>query len=101
MKVEDVVAFVAKSLDQWLKIQGRGNILLLHPLHDGDDKEFWFKPDSSIKVNIDVTIFEADGIVTPESAQALGIKEVLSWIKRNQAMAIVIESDSLLVVNAI
>lgn len=41
------------------------------------------------------------GLVDPCAAEALGIREVLSWIKNRGLSKIVVESDALVVVNAI
>lgn len=86
--------------------QGRGNILLVRPLCAGDGKKLWTIPKSGIKVNMDAALFVEklrfgfgymirnvsgqlvegmmrckEGIVAPEVAEVLGIKEVLSWLK--------------------
>ncbi|KAM6558367.1 hypothetical protein CsatA_027606 [Cannabis sativa] len=41
------------------------------------------------------------GVVKPEIAETIGIKEALSWIERKQWSSVVIETDALVVVQAI
>lgn len=41
------------------------------------------------------------GDVVPELAEALGLKEALNWIKRNRWIKAQVETDSLLVIQAI
>uniref|UniRef100_A0A803P1X0 Reverse transcriptase zinc-binding domain-containing protein n=1 Tax=Cannabis sativa TaxID=3483 RepID=A0A803P1X0_CANSA len=88
----------------------------------------WRKPEGlKVKVNVDGAIFEASqkfrfgcvardsngslieafsasksGVVTPEIAEVIGIlKEALSWVKAKGWEDVIIESDALLVVQAI
>ncbi|KAM6555296.1 hypothetical protein CsatB_002315 [Cannabis sativa] len=41
------------------------------------------------------------GVVGPEIAEVIGVKEALSWIKRNGWMEVEIETDALVVVQAV
>uniref|UniRef100_A0A803Q7F0 Potassium channel domain-containing protein n=1 Tax=Cannabis sativa TaxID=3483 RepID=A0A803Q7F0_CANSA len=124
--VRDVVVFANSSLNQFLKAQGRENIPSLSPLKAGDGSERWIKPVSGIKLNVDAATFDRDskhgygcvvrnshgalisvfagcynGKVTAELAEIMGIKEALSWLKRNSNTQAIIESDSLVCVEAI
>ncbi|KAM6569367.1 hypothetical protein CsatB_017352 [Cannabis sativa] len=124
--VRDVVVFANSSLNQFLKAQGRENIPSLSPLKAGDGLERWIKPVSGIKLNVDAATFDRDskhgygcvvrnshgalisvfagcynGKVTAELAEIMGIKEALSWLKRNSNTQAIIESDSLVCVEAI
>uniref|UniRef100_A0A803P6E9 Reverse transcriptase zinc-binding domain-containing protein n=1 Tax=Cannabis sativa TaxID=3483 RepID=A0A803P6E9_CANSA len=101
--VKSVVDFAQSSLHQFLKAQGR-----------------------SIKLNVDAALFEQDlkhgfgcvirntdgdlisvfagakqGKVTPEIAEAMGIREALSWLKNHNYSHATVESDSLVCVAAI
>ncbi|XP_060964662.1 uncharacterized protein LOC133033663 [Cannabis sativa] len=125
-RVSDVVAFANLSLDQWIKAQGKGNLPLLSPLKERDGAEQWIKPSSGIKLNVDAAIFASsfkhgfgcvvrnsdgdlvsvfagikDGSVAPELAESIGIREALSWLKDNAYTRAIIETDSLVCVEAI
>ncbi|KAM6550485.1 hypothetical protein CsatB_000293 [Cannabis sativa] len=124
--VRDVVVFANSSLNQFLKAQGRENIPSLSPLKAGDGSEHWIKSVSGIKLNVDAATFDRDskhgygcvvrnlngdlisvfagcnnGKVPAELAEIMGIKEALSWLKCNNYTQAVIESDSLVCVEAI
>ncbi|XP_060959451.1 uncharacterized protein LOC133030657 [Cannabis sativa] len=124
--VKDVVNFANSSLDQWLKAQGKGNIPLLSPLKDGDGAELWLKPSVGIKLNVDAAIFESSskygfgcvvrdtegtltvafagvktGSVSPELAEAMGIREALSWLKNHPFSQAIVETDSLVCAESI
>ncbi|XP_060969607.1 uncharacterized protein LOC133036861 [Cannabis sativa] len=125
-RVSDVVAFANLSLDQWINAQGKGNIPSLSPLKDGDGAEQWIKPSSGIKLNVDAAIFASlfkhgfgcvvrnsdgglisafagvkDGSVSPELAEIIGIREAISWLKDHASTRAIIETDSLVCVEAI
>ena len=96
-------------------------------LQPNDGAERWNKPPvGSIKLNTDAAIFlsrnrfsfalvarnhegnllEAKacccgGLVSPEVVEAIGIKEALSWIKTKSWVNVVLESDALVVIQAI
>uniref|UniRef100_A0A803P924 Reverse transcriptase domain-containing protein n=1 Tax=Cannabis sativa TaxID=3483 RepID=A0A803P924_CANSA len=118
--MKDVVSFATTSLDQWLKVQGKGNIPLLSPLKDGDVSELWVKSVSGIKLNVDAAIFEHSskhgfgcvvrntvgelvaafaglkfGRVSPELAEIMGVREALSWLKNHAHSHAIVETDSL------
>ncbi|KAM6584509.1 hypothetical protein CsatB_011511 [Cannabis sativa] len=81
---------------------------------------------NTVKVNVDGAIFQSEnkfgfgcvardykgtlieaisgsrsGVVKPEVAEIIGIKEALSWIKRKQWIDVVLETDSLIAVQAL
>ncbi|KAM6567737.1 hypothetical protein CsatA_026865 [Cannabis sativa] len=89
--------------------------------------ERWSKSDANkLKINVDSAVFAAEnaygsgivvrddggrlieafatyvtGDVQPELAEIMGIKEALSWVKRKGIQDVVIESDSLLLIQAL
>ncbi|XP_062103683.1 uncharacterized protein LOC133814782 [Humulus lupulus] len=125
--VEYIVKSARIYLDQWLKAQDNNFFLSLGPTYPGDGLELWTKPDvNSVKINIDAAIFTNEfklglgavvrdhqgvvltyrlwckqGNLQPDVAEAMGLKEVLSWIKTAQWQQVVIEMDSLVVVQAV
>ena len=42
-----------------------------------------------------------EGLVSPDVAEAIGLKEALSWIKDNSWSNVVVESDALVVVQEV
>uniref|UniRef100_A0A803PW73 Reverse transcriptase n=1 Tax=Cannabis sativa TaxID=3483 RepID=A0A803PW73_CANSA len=104
---EDVVAFAFRYLDQW-KFAKKSSDSSWPILMAADVCEQWTPPvDNSIKVNVDATIFK-DGRLKFTSAQvdvavaeAIGIREVLSWLKDRHWPQVSIETDSLCVVQAL
>lgn len=92
-----------------------------------DDNEYWERPTAgTVKVNIDAAIFkhfgsysysmlardhdrvlvEANsscrhGCIVPELAEAIGIREALSWVKGRFTQPVVVETDFLSIVQAI
>ncbi|XP_062107623.1 uncharacterized protein LOC133818639 [Humulus lupulus] len=92
-----------------------------------DGQASWTKPpQGQLKVNVDAALFRETnsfsfvgvardhlgafvevfsvcrlGLVSPELAEVMGIREALSWIKRKNWRNIVVETDSLLVVQAL
>ncbi|KAL8088893.1 uncharacterized protein LOC141695649 [Apium graveolens] len=90
------------------------------------DEQWTLPTENTIKVNSDTVLFEASnhfsysfnvsdhmgevlvenskysfGTVDPANAEAIGVREVLRWIKREQYGDVVVESDYLVVVQAI
>ncbi|KAL8120425.1 hypothetical protein AgCh_017560 [Apium graveolens] len=64
----------------------------------------WTRPEGEvIKVNVDAAIFEETGRGSKGygGSGSLGVKEALSWIKRKQWGAVIIETDSLSVFQSI
>uniref|UniRef100_A0A803Q7E0 RNase H type-1 domain-containing protein n=1 Tax=Cannabis sativa TaxID=3483 RepID=A0A803Q7E0_CANSA len=93
----------------------------------GDGAEWWRPPVSNgVKVNVDAAVFEGSqgygfgavarneigyliegftgsylGVVRPELAEAIGVREALSWIKAKRCQQVTLESDCLLAIQAI
>uniref|UniRef100_A0A803QA54 AAA+ ATPase domain-containing protein n=1 Tax=Cannabis sativa TaxID=3483 RepID=A0A803QA54_CANSA len=123
---EDVVAFAFRYLNQWKAAQMSSDsswpILMA-----ADVGEQWTPPaGNNVKVNVDAAVFDDGrsfglGMVARSSnglllegrmkytaaqvdvavAEAIGICEVLSWVKESQWPQVFIESDSLCVVQAL
>uniref|UniRef100_A0A803NMT1 RNase H type-1 domain-containing protein n=1 Tax=Cannabis sativa TaxID=3483 RepID=A0A803NMT1_CANSA len=115
------------TLNQWSCAQ---NLILessIHNLMSGDGAEHWATPSTnSAKVNVDAAMFVENhsfgfgivardccgvliqgktvyyqGHVDPPLAEAMGVREVLSWIKTFSWQQVVLETDSLVVVQAL
>ncbi|XP_060965674.1 uncharacterized protein LOC133034579 [Cannabis sativa] len=121
-----IVLSARSNLNQWKCAQQRRMEPLTHVAHGVED-ERWTKPDiNTIKVNVDGAIFQAsnshgfgfiardcDGIMieartsitlgsaSPEVAEVIGIKEVLSWLKTKTWPSVIVETDCLVAVQAI
>ncbi|XP_062103848.1 uncharacterized protein LOC133814961 [Humulus lupulus] len=125
--VDEVVLSASLLLDQWLAAQ---DSMLAPPSgiwRPDDGAEHWTCPQTDvIKVNVDAAIFSSEGKfgigcvardgaghlieafsslkagrVKPLEAEALGLKEALSWIKRKEWRPVVLETDCLNVVHAV
>ncbi|KAM6569078.1 hypothetical protein CsatB_017063 [Cannabis sativa] len=123
----NVVASARTLLDQY-KFAQKGKGLSLSPLIDGDHVlERWTASAiNKIKVNVDGALFEREGQfgfgcvdrdsngnlveaytmgklgqVQPEIAEIVGIKEALSWIDRHSWGQVILETDSLVCVEAV
>ncbi|XP_060964982.1 uncharacterized protein LOC133033953 [Cannabis sativa] len=122
----EVVKSAKNILGQW-KITKFESPNALFAMGDISKSNCWRKPDEyTVKVNVDGATFEAHqkfsfgcvardhhgklieaisesrwGCVSAEIAEVIGIKEALSWIKRKGWGRVVIESDALVVVQAI
>uniref|UniRef100_A0A803Q666 Reverse transcriptase n=1 Tax=Cannabis sativa TaxID=3483 RepID=A0A803Q666_CANSA len=125
-KVSEVIRSAKTSLDNWKNARSNGSLPLLN-VSFGSGKEHWTKPVSTkFKINVDGALFETEnrfgfgfivrdkhgnfeeaysnskiGLVAPEIAEAVGVKEVFSWIKTNHLTDVEVETDSLVVVQAI
>ncbi|XP_060970037.1 uncharacterized protein LOC133037192 [Cannabis sativa] len=122
--VKSVVDFAQSSLHQFLK--ARAKQLTSAPRKPGDASEIWTKPTVGIKLNVDAALFVQElkhgygcvirntdgdlvsvfagakqGKVSPEIAEAMGIREALSWLKNHNFSHATVESDSLVCVAAI
>ncbi|KAL8097023.1 uncharacterized protein LOC141684882 [Apium graveolens] len=126
-RIDAVVSSAAQYLKQWKEAQGRSSILPSQPFVASDGVSLWVKPqEDTIKVSVDAAVFSdfsAFGIgmvarnssghlvqakaklfqemATPALAEAMAIKEALSWTKQEQWEKVVIESDSLVAIQAI
>uniref|UniRef100_A0A803PI32 Reverse transcriptase domain-containing protein n=1 Tax=Cannabis sativa TaxID=3483 RepID=A0A803PI32_CANSA len=124
--VLEVVQSARRVLNHW-KIAKFQSPTAMYATGDSLTSNRWRKPDANtVKVNVDGAIFESQqkfgygfiacdsqgklleafsesrwGSVLPEIAEAIGIKEALSWIKTKAWEKVVVESDALVVVQAI
>ncbi|XP_030499807.2 uncharacterized protein LOC115715132 [Cannabis sativa] len=115
------------SLDHWRKAQDTTSLSSIFLNNMGDRNELWVKPAlETIKINVDAASFEQEnsygfglvvrdhlgsplhiqaeyhgGYFPSEVTEAMGIKEAFSWIKANHRSRVLIESDSMLAVQAI
>uniref|UniRef100_A0A803QF42 RNase H type-1 domain-containing protein n=1 Tax=Cannabis sativa TaxID=3483 RepID=A0A803QF42_CANSA len=120
-----VVPSARKALDQWRVAKNNTAGTFATRLYSKSN--IWSKPmGNKIKVNVDGAIFEAQqrfgfgcvardhfghlteaisdsrvGVVLPEIAEVIGMKEALSWIKKKGWEDMIIETDSLIVVQAL
>lgn len=127
MEISQIVVLAQTVLSQWKSVHDKtqDTTLGLLNLEDGDDR--WNAPsEETIKINTDAALFvnppsfsfamiarnhagrlqEARsscrlGSVSPEIAEAIGIKEALSWVKSSRWNNVVIETDCLLAVQNI
>lgn len=109
--VDSVVYLAISSLEQWTRAHDISTIPMAAFLTEEDGSAKWIKQgDNVIKINVDAILFpeirthnfscvarnstgmvlEAltccrAGIVDPEMAEALGVREALSWIKKIMA----------------
>lgn len=124
---QELVRLALSILNQWRSVQDRSYDSFLSFMSSEDGQEQWHLPElNSVKINIDAALFEDPGRysyaivvrnhegrlvqdtskcslgrVAPEFAEALGIREALSWVKTNQYSNAVLESDCLQVVQLI
>lgn len=125
--VNNVVATSKEFLTQWTAAQGRSTKARLQPMADGDGADIWVKPQlNTVKITVDAANFDEQnaygigliawdctgalleakmklfqGNARPEFAEAMAIKEALSWTMRWGELKVVIESDCLVVIQAI
>lgn len=123
----EVVESAKSVLDQWKCVQDNSFDFFLGYMTPEDGHEHWQLPQNNrIKVNTDAAIFKhsscyshafvarnqhghlieaqskcRQGAIAPELAEALGIREALSWIKENQYDGVELETDCLQVIQAI
>lgn len=125
--VDRVIGLAYTTLDQWSKAQDRSKIPEAAFLAAEDGSEIWSKPLGTIlKINADAALFTEIGkysfacvvrdsrgqfleaisscklgMVSPEMDEVLGVREALSWIKRKSWQRVIVESDSLVVIQSI
>uniref|UniRef100_A0A803PJ09 Reverse transcriptase domain-containing protein n=1 Tax=Cannabis sativa TaxID=3483 RepID=A0A803PJ09_CANSA len=125
--VDNIVVLAKGYLDQWQSAQSSLIETSWSGLQMGDGAEQWTAPiENSIKINVDAAIFEGAnsygiglvsrdhhgflvqgrtdlfvGNATPELAEAIGVREALSWTKENAWQRVVIETNCLVVIQAI
>ncbi|XP_074374476.1 uncharacterized protein LOC141714880 [Apium graveolens] len=122
-----IVAKAWEYLSQWKSAQGRYQSAPLQPPVQGDGAVYWVKPQHEVvKITVDAAIMEHQGvsgigliardhagnlilartrciveIMNPTLAEAIAVKEALSWAKELPGANFVIESDCLVVVQLI
>lgn len=122
-----VLACAKQFLDQWRNAQKSAICTSCPQLFEGDGSLVWVKSqESMIKVSVDASTFNefnmagismvardesgsllaartvrVDGLKAAEMIEAMAIKEALNWIKDQRWKAVIIESDSLIAVQAI
>lgn len=127
MEISEVLALARVVLSEWQEAQDKHFDKSWSLLAPDDGNEHWTLPKiNNIKVNTDAAIFQDDncysyafaarnhkgefihaqsrckpGHIAPESAEALGISEALSWMKEKHMAGVIVESDCLVAVQAI
>ncbi|XP_074327679.1 uncharacterized protein LOC141665589 [Apium graveolens] len=125
--VNGVLSSAVSYLTQWKSTQSRFFEALPQAGCAEDGAMSWVKPhEDSVKINVDAALFREhdlfgsglvardsnggliqartilkEGKVTVEMAEAMSIKEALSWIEESQWSEVVLESDCLVAVQAI
>lgn len=114
-------------LSSWVKAQDRNSTSLAAHLEPNDGDEQWQKPPvGTVKISTDAAIFQDQGTysaavlarnhegtpieaftcckvgsVSPAVAEAMSVKEALSWLKKKRWTAVILETDCLSVVQAL
>lgn len=126
-QVNVVVVSAKQHLMQWRNFQSWSLKALLHNQVEADEAEKWVKPHvDTIKVIADAEMFteqsaynfglitrdcngalmkaktgSKQGYVSGDFAEAMAIKETVSWIKENEWPRVHLEPDSLVIIQAI
>ncbi|XP_062086518.1 uncharacterized protein LOC133792627 [Humulus lupulus] len=126
-RVATVTSLAKNTLDQWTKAQDRFEVPTAAFLIEADGADIWRRPAAGvIKINVDAALFSEsstysfacvarndqghtleaitccrNGVVSPELAEAMGMREALSWIKKKSWDKVTIETDCLTVVQAL
>ncbi|XP_074351885.1 uncharacterized protein LOC141691038 [Apium graveolens] len=126
-EVNHVVFSTKHYLAEWNKAQGSSTKAQYRDIIQGDGASSWVRPkQNTVKVTVDAALFAEtsnygfgflgrddeglvvqgksevfEGVVRPEFAEAITVKEALSWIKFFGWREVVLESDCLVVVQAI
>lgn len=127
LEAREVVESAISVLNQWRYVQDKSFDKFMGYMTQDDGYEHWQLPkENRVKVNCDAAIFEnsnsynyafvirnhlvqfiearskcLQGQAAPELAEAVGVREALSWIKENKYIEVDVESDCLQVVQAI
>uniref|UniRef100_A0A803PEK6 Reverse transcriptase domain-containing protein n=1 Tax=Cannabis sativa TaxID=3483 RepID=A0A803PEK6_CANSA len=127
VRIDDIVSAATVYLNQWRIAQNSLIESSEQGFIPGDGLEHWVSPNhNSVKINVDAALFESNhsfgfgmvlrdsrgvlvhgrtilkqGDVNPALAEAMGVREALSWIKTLSLHKCVLETDSLVVVQAI
>uniref|UniRef100_A0A803PF85 RNase H type-1 domain-containing protein n=1 Tax=Cannabis sativa TaxID=3483 RepID=A0A803PF85_CANSA len=125
--VDNIVASANRNLYQWRNAQNSFLESSWSLFKEGDGVECWSTPSTnSVKINVDAALFGDEqgfgigavarddkdlliegvckhfqGKVEPLLAQALGVKEALSWIKLRDWQQVLVETDCMGVVQAL
>ncbi|XP_060961034.1 uncharacterized protein LOC133031530 [Cannabis sativa] len=106
-KVSEVIRSAKTNLDTWKNAQSKDLIPLLN-VNFSNGREHWMKPVTTnsnrfpaSKIALSTLILSLVVRVSPEIAEVVGVKEALSWIKLRNLYDVEIETDSLVVVQAI
>ncbi|XP_074342936.1 uncharacterized protein LOC141680672 [Apium graveolens] len=126
LEASEVVVSARMALNKWKKAQDNmfDNFLGLMTMEDGSER--WMVPDqNTVKINCDAATFEDSncysstfvvrndrgevlkarskcrvGSTGPDSAEAMEVREALSWTQESKHQNIMIETDCLVVVQA-
>lgn len=116
-----IIAKVWEYLSQWVGTQCRTFVAPLQPSVPGDGAIYWVKPhQNEVKITVDATIFLNEGasgisliarvqegyllqaktkwfseVMHPTLAEAIAVKEALSWVKDMGWSKVTIETDCL------
>lgn len=125
--VDRTVVMARNMLEAWTKAQDKNEVPRAAYLSTTDGRTKWEKPSrEEIKINVDAALFEEAGTfsyacvarddtgnlieaisccrtgnMAPEMVEVMGVREALSWVKRNHWRKVVVETDSLMVVESI
>ncbi|XP_062100043.1 uncharacterized protein LOC133805913 [Humulus lupulus] len=126
-RVATVHHLATSMLEQWTRAQNKVETPTAAYLTKEDGVEKWRLPaEGVVKVNVDAALFSEipafiyacvardshghvleaitccrQGVVSPEMAEAMGVREALSWIKRKNWNHVLIETDCLTVIQAL
>ncbi|XP_062114086.1 uncharacterized protein LOC133825112 [Humulus lupulus] len=126
-RVNMVCNLAHSTLVQWTRAQDKFEVPTAAFLTSDDGAEKWIKPTPGvIKINVDAALsteastysfacvarddqghfIEAitccrQGVVSPKMAEAMGVREALSWLKKKYWSHVVIETDCLTVIQSL
>ncbi|XP_060967048.1 uncharacterized protein LOC133035200 [Cannabis sativa] len=127
VRVDSIVSLAKSFLNQWKNAQESVIETTFSGYITEDDAVCWVPPHvNSVKINVDAALFNEtrqfgvglvardtqgmliegctklfQGQVSPPTAEAMGFREVLSWIKKKQWTNVCIETDCLPMVQAL
>lgn len=127
LEISEIVESAKSILNQWNSVQDRTFDRFMAFMNHNDGAERWHTPMTNrVKINADAALFEDTnsfsyafiardhegklveahsrslrGRPGPDLAEAIGIREALSWVKNNSCDDAIVESDCLQVVQAI
>lgn len=124
MDVSEVLVSAISVLNQWQYVQDKSFDNTLSFLTQGEGRDKWQAPEvDRVKVNVDAALFDSparysfalvvrdhsgklleavskccQGTINPALAEAIGVREALSWVKKQKKIDVVVETDCLLLV---